>query len=286
MEIFMNKTDWIEYFEAIQSRTPTEIEIKAALEAGDFFEIEEEKIVERTAPASFQEKEGELIQKLKDNKTAANVTQLASNYFKWTLTTLKRPLTQDSGFNALNSGLTLGILVFFVSLSLTLNLHAFYEKTVVNSGLSSIGSFVGISQKNPIGFGMFISLLFAVALFFITFIFATWVALKVLKSSLTFLAVIDKYTSLFIPATFLIVIATILSLIRLNTISYIVLVVALSIVSIALYYVILTEKSNLRIDDFYARLLALITSSAILFVITFILTVIFTTVIFKSAFTM
>lgn len=282
----MNKTDWIEYFEAIQSRTPTEIEIKAALEAGEFFEIEEEKIVERTALASFQEKEGELIQKLKDNKTAANVTQIASNYFKWTLTTLKRPLTQDSGFNALNSGLTLGILVFFVSLSLTLNLHAFYEKTVVNSGLSSIGSFVGISQKNPIGFGMFISLLFAVALFFITFIFATWVALKVLKSSLTFLAVIAKYTSLFIPATFLIVIATILSLIRLNTISYIVLVVALSIVSIALYYVILTEKSNLRIDDFYARLLALITSSAILFVITFILTVIFTTVIFKSAFTM
>ncbi|MGO2743434.1 MAG: DUF6574 domain-containing protein [Pseudolactococcus laudensis] len=130
------------------------------------------------------------------------------------------------------------------------------------------------------------ALLFAAALFILTLVFATWVALKVLKSPLTFSNVVDKYTSLFIPAAFLVVVASILSLIRLNMLSYIVFILALSIISIALYYIILTAKNNLKLDDFYAKLLALMTCGAIIFVITFILVLIFTTITFKSAFTM
>lgn len=312
MEVFMNKTDWIEYFEAIHSRTPNEAEMAQALAAGEFSEtvgsegVEaaagepvtpaetaapiEEDVTEETAgetkTVAFKEKEKEVIEKLKENQVIADTAQVASNYFTWLLDTVKRPLTQASGFNSLYSYLTFGILVIFASLSATLNLHAFYEKTVVNSAFSDLGSFVGINTTNPIGFGTFIALLFAAALFMITLVFATWVALKVLKSPLTFSNVIDKFSSLFVPATFLIVIAFILSLIRLNLLSYIIFVIGLSIISIALYYIILTAKSNLKLDDFYAKLLALITSGAIMFVITFILTLIFTTIIFKSAFTM
>ena len=112
------------------------------------------------------------------------------------------------------------------------------------------------------------------------------VALKVLKSPLSFSNVVDKYTSLFVPAAVLIIIASILSLIRLNFLSYIIFILALLIISISLYYIILTTENNLKLDDFYAKLLALITSGAIMFVITFILTLIFTTIIFKAAFTL
>ncbi|MDN5414181.1 MAG: hypothetical protein L0F84_06440, partial [Lactococcus raffinolactis] len=93
-------------------------------------------------------------------------------------------------------------------------------------------------------------------------------------------------TSLFVPAAVLIIIASILSLIRLNFLSYIIFILALLIISISLYYIILTTENNLKLDDFYAKLLALITSGAIMFVITFILTLIFTTIIFKAAFTL
>lgn len=314
----MNKTDWIEYFEAIHSRTPNEEEIAKALAAGEFSdeelaeaaEVVEETISEKgveseetvtpvknsdeesvasateTKTAAFKEKEKEVIEKLKDNQVIADGVQVASNYFAWVLDTLKRPMSKASGFNSIYSYLTLGIIVLFASLSSTLNLHAFYEKTVLNSNFPEFGDYAGISSTNPVGFGTFIALLFAAALFILTLVFATWVALKVLKSPLTFSNVVDKYTSLFIPGAFLVVVASILSLIRLNMLSYIVFILALSIISIALYYIILTAKNNLKLDDFYAKLLALMTCGAIIFVITFILVLIFTTITFKSAFTM
>ena len=314
----MNKTDWIEYFEAIHSRIPNEAEITQALAAGEFSDdeiAEAAEIVEETVSkegnesgktvtsvessddesitsatenktADFKSKEKEVIEKLKDNQVISDGIQVAFNYFSWVLETVKHPMSKASGFNSLYTYLTLGIIILFASLSSTLNLHAFYEKTIVNSSFSEFGSFVGISTKNPIGFGTFIGLLFVAALFILTLFFATWVALKVLKSPLTFSNVADKYTSLFIPATFLIVIASILSLIRLNMLSYIVFILALSIMSIALYYIILTAKNNLKLDDFYAKLLALMACGAIICVMTFILVLIFTTIIFKSAFTM
>lgn len=322
----MNKTDWIEYFEAINSRKPSEEEISQALAAGEFSEtvvveavedttsleksgsVEENETVTpvdtattvetnteksvvsesgvETKTAALKAKEKEVIEKLKENQMIADTAQVASNYLSWVLETVKRPMTKASGFNSLYTYLTLGIIVIFAALSTTLNLHAFYERTVVNTTFSEFSSFVGISATNPIGFGTFIALLFAVVIFIVTIVFATWVALKVLKSPLSFSNVVDKYTSLFVPAAVLIIIASILSLIRLNFLSYIIFILALLIISISLYQIILTTENNLKLDDFYAKLLALITSGAIMFVITFILTLIFTTIIFKAAFTL
>ncbi|GAX47459.1 DUF6574 domain-containing protein [Pseudolactococcus reticulitermitis] len=309
----MNKADWIEYFEAVNSRTPSEEEIAQALAAGEFSETEGSEVVEDTAAAetvtpvetaapigadvttgtpeetktaTFKAKEKEVIEKLKENQTIANTAQVASSYLTWLLETVKRPMTKASGFNSLYAYLTLAIIVIFSALSTTLNLHAFYEKSVISSTFSDFSSFVGISPANPIGFGTFVGLLFAVALFILTLVFSTWVGLKILKSPLTFSNVVDKYTSLFVPATFLIVLATLLSLIRLNMLSYIIFVLALSIVGMATYYIVLTAKNNLKLDDFYAKLLALFTSGVIMSVITFILTLIFITLIFKSAFTL
>lgn len=332
----MNQTDWIDYFEAIHSRTPNEAEIAQALAAGEFSEAEvaeseaaESDIVERnagTAPlesvdtagtvslgetvaplttdaekstetttetatemstkiAAFKAKKKEVIEKLKENQMIMDTAQVATHYLSWVLETVKRPMTKASGFISLYTYLTLGLIVIFSALTATLNLHAFYEKTVVNTTFSDFSSFVGISPTNPIGFGTFVALLFVVALFMVTVVFATWVGLKVLKSPLTFSNVVDHYTRLLVPSAVLIVMASILSLIRLNLLSYIVFILAFSIVSMALYYLILTAEHHLKLDDFYARLLALITSGAIMFVITFILVLIFTTIIFKSAFT-
>ncbi len=317
----MNKTDWIEYFEAINSRTPSEAEIAQALAAGEFYEpvaaetdavtvpLETVKSVDVTETVSsaetaldagkntetateattkmavFKAKEKEVIEKLKENQMIADTAQVATSYLSWALETVKRPMTKASGFNSLYTYLTLGMMVIFAALTTTLNLHAFYEKTVINTTFSDFSSLVGISPTNPIGFGTFVALLFAAALFIVTVVFATWVALKVLKSSLTFSNVVDHYTRLFVPAAILIVMSSILSLIRLNLLSNIVFILAFSIVSIALYYLILTAKNNLKLDDFYARLLALLTSGVIMSVITVILTLIFTTIIFKAAFT-
>ncbi|MFZ2230869.1 MAG: hypothetical protein WAV58_00480 [Lactococcus raffinolactis] len=44
----MNKTDWIEYFEAINSRKPSEEEISQALAAGEFSETVVVEAVEDT----------------------------------------------------------------------------------------------------------------------------------------------------------------------------------------------------------------------------------------------
>ncbi|MGO2940618.1 MAG: hypothetical protein ACTIDA_08960, partial [Pseudolactococcus laudensis] len=122
----MNKTDWIEYFEAIHSRTPNEEEIAKALAAGEFSdeelaeaaEVVEETISEKgveseetvtpvknsdeesvasateTKTAAFKEKEKEVIEKLKDNQVIADGVQVASNYFAWVLDTLKRPMSK------------------------------------------------------------------------------------------------------------------------------------------------------------------------------------------------
>ena len=98
--------------------------------------------------AALKAKEKEVIEKLKENQMIADTAQVASNYLSWVLETVKRPMTKASGFNSLYTYLTLGIIVIFAALSTTLNLHAFYERTVVNTTFSEFSSFVGISARS------------------------------------------------------------------------------------------------------------------------------------------
>lgn len=62
----MNKTDWIEYFEAINSRKPSEEEISQALAAGEFSET---VVVEAVEDTTSLEKSGSV----EENETVTPV---------------------------------------------------------------------------------------------------------------------------------------------------------------------------------------------------------------------
>lgn len=260
----MNKTDWVDEFKTINSRIPNDEEIVQALARGNFSDTDydREALVETSKP----------------------VRKVASNYLTWVWHTVKHPMTQAPAFKPLYSYLTLGIIIFFSALALTLNLHDFYEKKVIKMNFSDFSSSSQISAINVVGFGTFITLLFATAIYIFTLTFSTWFSLKLLNSKLTFSNIVDQYTSLFVPAAFFIVLAAGFGSIRLNLLSYVAFSVGMVIISLAFIYIALSAKCHIKLDDFYTKLLALITSSVIMYVIIFMLFLIFTILIFKSPF--
>lgn len=296
----MNKTDWIAYFEAINARTPNDTEIAQALAAGEFSDVSSSDASEVSQPenlddskqadvtetvteaAALKAKEAEVLEKIKDNQVVVATENFFSQYWSWLLLTLKQPIEKTKKVQPYFMWVTFALVVVFTALSTTLNVHAFYEKNVVQSGLSSLANFAGIHPTNPIGFGSFIALLFVFAIFLLTLIFATWVGQKVLKSTQTFLGVTETIAKIAVPVSYLTALGLVLALIRLNFLSYLVLLLALSVLSFATTYQIMTTPSRLKMDNFYAKLLASLTAGLIVGVIMFFVLLFVVTTMLRS----
>lgn len=204
------------------------------------------------------------------------------NYSIWLIETAKHPLVITRPYQSVYLWLNFVLTFVLSALSTTLNLHAFYDKTLVNSNFSELASFVGFSTKNPISFGSFISLLFAYAILTGTYVFATWVGMRVLRSTRPLLTGLELYAGLFTPTVLIAVVGTLLALVRLNFLSNILIILGVMVVTFIFVYVIMTAENHLHLDDFYAKFLALLTTTVILVLISYFLIGIFKLIILKT----
>lgn len=257
----MNQQEWKDYFEIINSRKPNEEEIAKALASGEF---SEEKPSEKKDIES-QNTEEKVNQTEKDNEAVAQLTKSAGNYFIWLWETLKHPTTKANNYSQLYPWLTMGLIGFFVALTMTLNLRGVYSNA--SNGIYNLGqSFVTSSymSPNPFGFGTFIGFFIGVSILIIVIVFATWVGLKVIGSRVTFTTVVDQYASLYVPVVALLALSSLLALVHLRSLGFISLYLAFMILSVSLYFIIFNTKNERKMDNFYAKLLALLASSAII----------------------
>ncbi len=301
----MDKQDWIEFFEAINSRTPTEEEIANALASGEFVDeqvevvsddnqpeanaIDEQKsddlsaekaIVTKAVATPVEERVKETEQnvsavavepaeKVKETGTGAPVKNPISNYFTWLLDTLKHPTTKSDGYEKSFSWITMGLIAFFVAVTMTFILRETYSQ--VSTGYGFFPS--SYASNNPFGLGTFIALFVGFFILVIVIAFSTWVGLKVIGDKTTFAGVVDKYASLYIPVVVLVAGSSVLASIRLTVLGYVLLFLAMFILSVALFYIIFSAKNEREMDDFYAKLLALLVTgliSTVLFTVLFL----------------
>jgi hypothetical protein len=190
-------------------------------------------------------------------------------YLAWIKQTLKTP-TQNNQFNStLFPWITIAAISLTAALSLTLRLYFMFDD-VKKSSLGAFGSLVGLQVSNPVNIGVFFALFAVFAGLFITVTFSTWVGLKILKDTASFTDVLGKYASLYIPITVVFLFAGLLSLVQLGSLGFFFIVIALCVVQLSTSYILFTATSRLRLDDFYAKMLAIFASQAILAIITIV----------------
>lgn len=303
----MTKQEWIEYFEAVNSRSPVESEIVAAAWAGEFAEdpsanttaketeseqYEQPSSVNVTSTAEIpqtQQRSSVNLTAGVQNQETSNTGNLPLNnalgvtpataarnafswkeYLAWIKQTLKTP-TQNNQFNStLFPWITIGVISLTAALSLTLRLYFMFDD-VRKSSLGDFGSLMGLQVSNPVNIGVFFALFAVFAGLFITVTFSTWVGLKILKDTSRFTDVLSKYASLYIPITVVFLFAGLLSLVQLGPLGFFFIVIALCMVQLSTSYILFTATNRLRLDDFYAKMLAIFASQAILAIVTIVL---------------
>lgn len=185
----MNRQDWIDYFEALNGRSPEVDEIKAAAQAGEFVadsyetddqlaSIQRETVVPDSGkePSQIEGKaismdRAQSVPQARTNSTSVShsteFSRQVSSYWQWFLAILKAPLSKALPYDKKNSYISLGLLSAFASLSVYIPL---WKLGKTGSGLfNAFQGFLSTSStrlNNPVDFTLYLKLLLAFALFF------------------------------------------------------------------------------------------------------------------------
>ncbi|HFH9839203.1 TPA: DUF6574 domain-containing protein [Streptococcus suis] len=300
----MKKIDWIEYFEAVNGRSPEEAEIVAALAAGEF----EEEVVETTEEVAQEQVSvvqeptqstppvqestvqqpvnGAVQQPVANQQVYQQPAQPSAFgiFFKqfrdWIWSAVKAPTSVVAQSHKYNGWVSLSLIALFAALTIYIPLNGIASG--VNDFTSGLaGLFNGESGYGSYGyqapqFSLGLDILFKsfIGIFLIIFsiVFAGFVVKRYIykEEQYTFAYTLEYYGRLFAVNAFLYAIAAVASLLGLFTISGIASWMALTAMSAASVYALANFKNTSNMDSFYRYILAIFVNGLIIFISTLI----------------
>ncbi|HFI0795250.1 TPA: DUF6574 domain-containing protein [Streptococcus suis] len=300
----MKKIDWIEYFEAVNGRSPEEAEIAEALAAGEF----EEEVVETTEEVAQEQVSvvqeptqstppvqestvqqpvnGAVQQPVANQQVYQQPAQPSAFgiFFKqfrdWIWSAVKAPTSVVAQSHKYNGWVSLSLIALFAALTIYIPLNGIASGvTDFTSGLA--GLFNGESGYGSYGyqapqFSLGLDILFKsfIGIFLIIFsiVLAGFVVKRYIykEEQYTFAYTLEYYGRLFAVNAFLYAIAAVASLLGLFTISGIASWMALTAMSAASVYALANFKNTSNMDSFYRYFLAIFVNGLIIFISTLI----------------
>ncbi|MGQ7367604.1 DUF6574 domain-containing protein [Streptococcus suis] len=305
----MKKIDWIEYFEAVNGRSPEEAEIAAALAAGEF----EEEVVETTTEitqdqgATVQEpvqvttpvqETSQVIPPVQEPRIQQPVNDAVQQqvyqqpaqpsafgiFFKqfrdWIWSAVKAPTSVVSQSHKYNGWVSLALISLFAALTIYIPLNGIASG--VNDFSSSLtgllngefgnGSYGYQAPQVSLGLDILFKSFIGIFLIIFSIVLAGFVVKRYIykEEQYTFAYSLEYYGRLFAVNAFLYAIAAVASLLGLFTISGIASWMALTAMSAASVYALANFKNSSNMDSLYRYLIAIFVNGLIIFISTLI----------------
>ncbi|HFI0635288.1 TPA: DUF6574 domain-containing protein [Streptococcus suis] len=300
----MKKIDWIEYFEAVNGRSPEEAEIAAALAAGEF----EEEVVETTEEvaqeqvsvvqeptqstppvqeSTVQQPVNGVVQQAVANQQVYQQPAQPSAFgifFKqfrdWIWSAVKAPTSVAAQSHKYNGWVSLSLIALFAALTIYIPLNGIASGvTDFTSGLAGLfngeigyGSYGYQAPQFSLGLDILFKSFIGIFLIIFSIVFAGFVVKRYIykEEQYTFAYTLEYYGRLFAVNAFLYAIAAVASLLGLFTISGIASWLALTAMSAASVYALANFKNTSNTDSFYRYILAIFVNGLIIFISTLI----------------
>lgn len=263
----MTRQDWIDYFEAVNGRSPETGEIEAALASGEFTQVEENTESEQTAskqePATgeSQPSSAPSVQTYQETPQAqvpqpqvpAQPSAFAifvKQFWKWLVSAWKSPtaVVATHKYNGLAAYL---LLVLFSTLMVMIPIWK------LESTLSSYGG-GPVTGPTTVGFGSFITIFIGFAFIIFAIIFGGFVAKRFVyqDKEYTLSRCFEWYGRIFSLNILLLGLAVIFSLLGITTLVLILTLLNYSLFLAASAYALFHTKKTSDMDMFYKYLLA------------------------------
>ncbi|MCK3881857.1 hypothetical protein HCC13_05705 [Streptococcus suis] len=300
----MKKIDWIEYFEAVNGRSPEEAEIAAALAAGEF----EEEVVETTEEVAQEQVSvvqeptqstppvqestvqqpvnGAVQQPVANQQVYQQPAQPSAFgiFFKqfrdWIWSAVKAPTSVVAQSHKYNGWVSLSLIALFAALTIYIPLNGIASGvTDFTSGLAGLfngefgyGSYGYQAPQFSLGLDILFKSFIGIFLIIFSIVLAGFVVKRYIykEEQYTFAYTLEYYGRLFAVNAFLYAIAAVASLLGLFTISGIASWLALTAMSAASVYALANFKNTSNMDSFYRYILAIFVNGLIIFISTLI----------------
>ncbi|MBF8970867.1 MULTISPECIES: DUF6574 domain-containing protein [unclassified Streptococcus] len=287
----MNRSDWLEYFEAINGRPATGEELAAAMENGEIVDIapSQPQAAQATttvvAPEAAQVNQVPPVQPeaaqqgqvppapqaapLVSPERQEQMKQTSRNFWNWFVSALKAPTSVVQTTPA-NGWIAFGLLTLFY----TLTVFIIARKTagVGSNFINGLNSYYSDSStpfmSNPVGFSAFMAILVGAALSLFAIIFAGFVAKRFVYSDtqFTLTKAFDWYGRLFSVNIVMMAFTTLFVLIDVYSIAFILIVLSLLVFGLATTFALAHSRDVSSLDMFYKYILAVVVNGLVLFV--------------------
>lgn len=300
----MNRQDWLDYFEAVNGRTPSPEEVAHALVNGEFIEEAVVSEVHPTQPPGVEtvippvqpnpeiiqaqvahptqvsQQEAQTIhstafsQSQQGQQNTSNVQIVPSAYssflkqfWTWLVSAWKSP-TEGVSTHQYNGYFAFFLLVFFASLTV------FISSSKAVSGFNSLVNQFNTSvyDSGYYGVGVDISLFFkiflAMGFIFFSIIFAGFVVRRFVykEEKMTFIKSFEWYGRLFSINIFLFALASLLIFLNIYSLGTLVLSFNFLVLTAASTYAISNFDKSSKFDKFYQYLLGMLVNGIIIFI--------------------
>lgn len=292
----MKKTDWLEYFEAINGRAATDVEIAQALANGDFqeesplvesvtspiYDVAEEPIPSSNTVqpnqqvyASSQQVPTQQAMNAQVGKPSPvlnpefqqQTKKTAGDFWKWLLSAWKSP-TSEVETNAYNGWIALGFLTLFYTLTIFI-----VARKIGSTGASfqnNLSSLFNQAQtaSNPVGFSAFIAIFVASGLYIFSVVFSGFVAKRLVyrDAEFTFAKSIEWYGRLFSINILLMGLASLFTLIGVYSLSSLLVIASIVLFGIASVFALAHSRDVSEMDMFYKYILAILVNAVVMFI--------------------
>lgn len=293
----MNRSDWLEYFEAINGRPATGEELAAAMENGEIVDVapsqpQATQATATVAPEAAQTNQVPPVQPeaaqqgqvppapqaapLVSPERQEQMKQTSRDFWNWLVSAWKNPLSVAET-KPVNGWLAFLLL----SVMFTLPIFILTRRSVEAFGvsLSSLSQAFGTNTgyTNPIGFQVFISLLLAVAFILFALIFAGFVTRRFVyqEANFTLNQAMESYGRLLAINNVVMAVATLFAFIipinsmnedSLTIFAYILGIAVFILMAGATYSLANFQIVNEKINKFYLYLAGLVVNAVVLYI--------------------
>ncbi len=298
----MKKTDWLEYFEAINGRAATDVEIAQALANGDFqeeaplvesvtspiYDVAEEPIPSSNTVQPNQQVYASSQQVPTQEAMNAQVgkpspvlnpefqqqtKKTAGDFWKWLLSAWKSP-TSEVETNAYNGWIALGFLTLFYTLTIFIVARKIGSTGAsFQNNLSSLFNQAATDNQaqtasNPVGFSAFIAIFVASGLYIFSVVFSGFVAKRLVyrDAEFTFAKSIEWYGRLFSINILLMGLASLFTLIGVYSLSSLLVIASIVLFGIASVFALAHSRDVSEMDMFYKYILAILVNAVVMFI--------------------
>lgn len=285
----MNRSDWLEYFEAINGRPATGEELAAAMENGEIVDATPSQpqaaqvsAASTVAPEAPQTNPVPPVQPeaaqqgqvppapqaapLVSPERQEQMKQTSRNFWNWFVSALKAPTSVVQTTPA-NGWIAFGLLTLFY----TLTVFIIARKTAGagSNFINSFNSYYSDSStpfmSNPVGFSAFMAILVGAALYLFAIIFAGFVAKRFVYSDtqFTLTKAFDWYGRLFSVNIVMMAFTTLFVLIDVYSIAFILIVLSLLVFALATTFALAHSRDVSSLDMFYKYIIAVIVNGLV-----------------------